>query len=69
MIASGFIAGEAIMGALLSIPFALYKDSNILAIPIGLSDFGQDLVGIIVFMISSLLFLKISRSKKNTISS
>ncbi|MFK7968191.1 MAG: OPT family oligopeptide transporter [Rickettsiaceae bacterium] len=67
MIASGFIAGEAIMGATLSIPFALYKDSNILAIPIGLSDFGQDLVGISLFVISALLFLKISRSKKNII--
>ncbi len=67
MIASGFIAGEAIMGALLSIPFAWYKDTNILAIPIGLSDFGQDLLGIIIFLISALLFLKISVSKKNTI--
>lgn len=69
MIASGFIAGEAIMGALLSIPFALYKDANILAIPIGLSDFGQDVVGIIIFIISALLFLKITRSQKNIISS
>ncbi len=67
MIASGFIAGEAIMGALLSIPFALYKDTNILAIPTGFSSFSQDLIGIIVFVISAWLFWKIAKSNKNMI--
>lgn len=60
MIASGFIAGEAIMGALLSIPFALYKDANILAIPLGLNEMQQDLIGISFFALSAWLFLKIS---------
>ena len=63
MIASGFIAGEAIMGALLSIPFALYKDANILAIPLGLTEMHQDLVGIVFFALSAWLFLKISTKK------
>ena len=67
MIASGFIAGEAIMGALLSIPFAIYKDTNILAIPAGLTNFSQDLIGIGIFIISAWLFLKITRSQKNII--
>jgi putative OPT family oligopeptide transporter len=67
MIASGFIAGEAIMGALLSIPFALYKDANILALPVGLSSFTQDVIGIIIFVISAWLFWKITKSDKNVV--
>jgi len=60
MMASGFIAGEAVMGALLSIPFAVYKDTNILAIPLGLSGLQQDLMGVAFFVLSAWLFLKIS---------
>jgi putative OPT family oligopeptide transporter len=67
MVASGFIAGEAIMGALLSIPFALYKDANILALPVGLSSFSQDVIGIIIFVISAWLFWKITKSDKNVV--
>ncbi|MBN8522818.1 MAG: oligopeptide transporter, OPT family [Rickettsiales bacterium] len=67
MIASGFIAGEAIMGALLSIPFALYKDTNILAIPTGFSSYIQDAIGIIVFVMSAWLFWKFAKSSKNMV--
>ncbi len=67
MVASGFIAGEAIMGALLSIPFALYKDANILTISIGLSSFSQDVIGVVIFVISAWLFWKITKSSKNVV--
>lgn len=67
MLASGFIAGEAIMGAFLSIPFAFYKDSNILALPIKIGDSIQDLLGIFIFIVSIVLFLKISRAKKRVL--
>ena len=67
MIASGFIAGEAIMGALLSIPFALYKDTNILAISTGFTSYIQDAIGIIVFVMSAWLFWKFAKSSKNMV--
>lgn len=63
MVASGFIAGEAIMGALLSIPFALYKDSEIMALPLGLGGSAQDLIGIAVFIFSAIFFLRSTRAK------
>lgn len=64
MVASGLIAGEAIMGASLSIPFALYKNENILAINLGLNEIQQDIIGITLFAISALLFFKISSVRK-----
>ena len=67
MIASGFIAGEAIVGPLLSIPFALYKDTNILAISTGFTSYIQDAIGIIVFVMSAWLFWKFAKSSKNMV--
>lgn len=65
LFASGMIAGEAILGALLTIPFAYYQTTDVFALNIpGWNSGYQNLLGAVLYAILCVLLYKMAVGKK-----
>lgn len=68
LFASGLIAGEAILGAVLTIPFAYYQSTDVFALHFpSWTPFYQNLLGTVLYLILAILLYKMALVKKKVV--